>query len=145
MARTPRKDRCAKDHRALNHISKMVPPTIHVGPPEKTRTNSEANLFFLSSRTVDEEGYRAFGTGQACLNLGSVQGPPLTSTAEFRCDYFFAMQTPLYTQTTAGDSASFPTRTLQIDRPGVAKFIVSIENGEGCSAGGRRPASRRSP
>ena len=22
--------------------------------------------------------------------------PPLTSTAEFRCDYFFAMQTPLY-------------------------------------------------
>ena len=26
------------------------------GPPEKTRTNSEASLFFLSSRTVDEGG-----------------------------------------------------------------------------------------
>ena len=30
------------------------------------------------------------------MNLGSVQSPPLTSTAEFRCDYFFAMQIPLY-------------------------------------------------
>ena len=28
--RTPRKDRCAKDHNAPSHISKMVPPTIHL-------------------------------------------------------------------------------------------------------------------
>ena len=31
-ARTPRKDRCGKVHRAPSHISKMVPPTIHLGP-----------------------------------------------------------------------------------------------------------------
>ena len=30
-ARTPRKDRCAKDHRAPSHISKMVLSTMHVG------------------------------------------------------------------------------------------------------------------
>ena len=34
--RTPRKDRCAKDHNAPSHISKMVPPTIHLGPPNLT-------------------------------------------------------------------------------------------------------------
>ena len=32
-ARTPRKDRCAKDHRAPSHISNMVPPTTPLGPP----------------------------------------------------------------------------------------------------------------
>ena len=52
--------------------------------------------FSYPAELLTREGYRAFGTGQACLNLGSVQSPPLTSTAEFRCDYFFAMQTPLY-------------------------------------------------
>ena len=31
-ARTPREDRCVKDHRDPSHISKMVPPTIHLGP-----------------------------------------------------------------------------------------------------------------
>ena len=37
-ARTPRKDRCAKDHRAPSHISKTVLSTVHLGPPEETRT-----------------------------------------------------------------------------------------------------------
>ena len=31
-ARTPRKERRAKDHRAPNHISKTVPPTVHSRP-----------------------------------------------------------------------------------------------------------------
>ena len=35
-ARTPREDRCAKDHRDPSHISKMVPPTIHLGPLQRT-------------------------------------------------------------------------------------------------------------
>ena len=35
--RTPRKDRCAKDHNAPSHISKMVPPTIHLGPGFSTK------------------------------------------------------------------------------------------------------------
>ena len=34
--RTPGKDRHAKDHRAPNHISKTVPPTVHLGPPPLT-------------------------------------------------------------------------------------------------------------
>ena len=37
-ARTPRKDCCAKDHTAPNHISKMVLSTVHFGPPEEART-----------------------------------------------------------------------------------------------------------
>ena len=37
-ARTPGKDRCAKDHRAPSHISKMVLSTVHFGPPEEART-----------------------------------------------------------------------------------------------------------
>ena len=37
-ARTPRKERRAKDHRAPNHISKMVPPTVHSSPPNWART-----------------------------------------------------------------------------------------------------------
>ena len=38
--RTPRKDRCAKDHNAPSHISKMVPPTIHLGPPNLTKSRT---------------------------------------------------------------------------------------------------------
>ena len=37
-ARTPRKERGGKDHRAPNHISKMVLSTVKSGPPEGTRT-----------------------------------------------------------------------------------------------------------
>ena len=37
-ARPPRKGRGTKDHRAPNHISKMVLPTVHLGPPAGTRT-----------------------------------------------------------------------------------------------------------
>ena len=49
--RTPRKDRCAKDHNAPSHISKMVPPTIHLGPPNLTidRTVFEMWLSLSSS------------------------------------------------------------------------------------------------
>ena len=39
-ARTPREDRCAKDHRDPSHISKMVPPTIHLGPPNYTKSRT---------------------------------------------------------------------------------------------------------
>ena len=39
-ARTPRKDRGTKDHRAPNHISKTVPPTVQLSPPYWTRTGS---------------------------------------------------------------------------------------------------------
>ena len=38
--RTPRKDRCAKDHDAPSHISKMVPPTIHLGPLDWTKSKT---------------------------------------------------------------------------------------------------------
>ena len=39
-ARTPRKDRCGKVHRAPSHISKTVPPTIHLGPPDVVQRRS---------------------------------------------------------------------------------------------------------
>ena len=40
---------------------------VQSSPPEKTRTNSEASLFLLSSRSVlTMEGYRAFRVRQAC-------------------------------------------------------------------------------
>ena len=47
-ARTPRKDRCAKDHRAPSHISKMVPPTIPLGPPNWTKSRTFTISFSLS-------------------------------------------------------------------------------------------------
>ena len=47
-ARTPRKDRCAKDHRAPSHISKMVPPTIPLGPPSYTRSRTFGLRFSLA-------------------------------------------------------------------------------------------------
>ena len=37
-ARTLRKDRGTKDHRAPNHISKTGPPTVQLSPPNWTRT-----------------------------------------------------------------------------------------------------------
>ena len=40
--RTPRKDRCGKVHRAPSHISKIVPPTIHLGPPSYTKSRTFA-------------------------------------------------------------------------------------------------------
>ena len=40
-ARTPRKERRAKDHRAPNHISKTVPPTVHSSPPNWDRTSDQ--------------------------------------------------------------------------------------------------------
>ena len=43
-ARTPREDRCAKDHRDPSHISKMVPPTIHLGPLGEDRTDPSGLL-----------------------------------------------------------------------------------------------------
>ena len=40
---------------------------VQSGPPEKTRTNSEASLFLLSSQSVlTVECYRAFRVRQAC-------------------------------------------------------------------------------
>ena len=47
--RTPRKDRCAKDHNAPSHISKMVPPTIHLGPPFTPKTFGDSNFSDESS------------------------------------------------------------------------------------------------
>ena len=35
-ARTPREDRSVMDHSPPSHISKIVPPTIHLGPPPLT-------------------------------------------------------------------------------------------------------------
>ena len=40
-ARTPRKDRCGKVHRAPSHISKTVPPTIHLGPETLKKIQSQ--------------------------------------------------------------------------------------------------------
>ena len=37
-ARIAREGRGAKDHRAPSHISKTVLSTVHLGPPEKNRT-----------------------------------------------------------------------------------------------------------
>ena len=73
--------------------------------------------FSYPAELLTREGYRAFGTGQACLNLGSAQSPPLTSTAEFRCDYFFAMQTPLYTPKQLAGRFSFISYPNSSDRP----------------------------
>ena len=39
-ARTPRRDCYAKDHRDPNHISKTVPPTVHLGPPNWTKSRT---------------------------------------------------------------------------------------------------------
>ena len=39
-ARTPRKDRYAKNHRAPNHISKTVLSTVHLGPPRLTKSRT---------------------------------------------------------------------------------------------------------
>ena len=50
-ARTPRKDRGAKDHRAPNHISKTVLSTVHLGPPEKNRTGDAVNCRGLQQGT----------------------------------------------------------------------------------------------
>ena len=33
-------------HSAPSHISKIVPPTVHLGPPERTRTYREASRRF---------------------------------------------------------------------------------------------------
>ena len=43
-ARTPRKDRCGKVHRAPSHISKTIPPTIHLGPLGKDRPDPSGLL-----------------------------------------------------------------------------------------------------
>ena len=47
-ARTPRKDRCAKAHRGPSHISKTVPPTIHLGPPHWTKSRTFTLTFSLT-------------------------------------------------------------------------------------------------
>ena len=47
-ARTAHKGRGAKDHRAPSHISKMVPPTIHLGPPDLTKSSTFVLRFRLA-------------------------------------------------------------------------------------------------
>ena len=47
-ARTTRKGRAIKNHRAPNHISKMVPPTVHSGPPNWTKSRTFAIIFTLA-------------------------------------------------------------------------------------------------
>ena len=39
-ARTRRKDRCAEAHKAPSHISKMVLPTVQLGPPNWTKSRT---------------------------------------------------------------------------------------------------------
>ena len=61
-ARTPRKDRYAKDHRAPNHISKTVPPTVHLGPADRDRTSHEGDDPSIPSRSSSApDGLAGFG------------------------------------------------------------------------------------
>ena len=53
-ARTPRKDRCAKDHGAPNHISKTVLSTVHLGPPLSTLDHSYIDLCNETMKIVRE-------------------------------------------------------------------------------------------
>ena len=47
-ARTPGDDRSAEDHSAPSHFSKMVPPTIHLGPLNWTKSRAFKLQFVLA-------------------------------------------------------------------------------------------------
>ena len=51
-ARTAHKGRGAKDHRAPSHISKMVPPTIHLGPTKLDKIKNLHLEIQVSSLTL---------------------------------------------------------------------------------------------
>ena len=72
-ARTPRKERRAKDHRSPNHISKTVPPTVHSSPPNWDRT-SGCQVTFCQSSHPDRRLKQIHHPGKSQL-LVSIESP----------------------------------------------------------------------